>query len=123
MRLVGPSLLPLLWPSQPLPAAHPLARCPPPRCVRDDLPEGVRSTDDLLIGTIEPDDVPACIDILVEAFYKDILTLAKDEFRCAGVRQCLLRSRFARDCRRCSRCRTRLAARRSSPCCARRSPG
>lgn len=53
--------------------------------VRDDLPAPLRAEacdDDILIGTIEPGDLPRCIDILMEAFYKDILTLAADEFRC-----------------------------------------
>ena len=52
--------------------------------MRDDLPQSVRSsvvTDELLLGTVEPQDLPECIDLMTAAFYKDILTLASDEFR------------------------------------------
>ena len=58
------------------------ARCAAPRCVRDDvtvrpefaLPSGLR------VGTLEPDDLPHCITVLLECFYKDTLTLAESEF-------------------------------------------
>lgn len=58
------------------------ARCAAPRCVRDDvtvrpefaLPNGLR------VGTLEPDDLPHCITVLLECFYKDTLTLAEAEF-------------------------------------------
>ena len=58
------------------------ARCAAPRCVRDDvtvrpefaLPSGLR------VGTLEPDDLPHCITVLLECFYKDTLTLAEAEF-------------------------------------------
>lgn len=55
-----------------------------PLCVRDDLDEGLtppgfdRSA--FTFGTVEPHDLPAVIDVLMDGFYKDILTLAKDEF-------------------------------------------
>ena len=58
------------------------ARCAAPCCVRDDvtvrpefgLPSGLR------VGTLEPDDLPHCITVLLECFYKDTLTLAESEF-------------------------------------------
>jgi ribosomal protein S18 acetylase RimI-like enzyme len=31
-------------------------------------------------GTIEPADLPACVNVLMDGFYKDMLTLAADEF-------------------------------------------
>ena len=49
--------------------------------VRDDGPafaEFDRST--FRFGTVEPDDFPECVSVLMDGFYKDILTLAKDEF-------------------------------------------
>lgn len=66
-------------------------------CVYDDLdqlslPSLDRST--FLIGTIEPNDLPNCVSVLMDGFYKDILTLAKDEFTeeemetCACVPAC-----------------------------------
>ena len=63
-------------------AARPRARCAAPCCVRDDvtvspeitLPSGLR------VGTLEPDDLPHCIEVLLECFYKDTLTLAEAEF-------------------------------------------
>ena len=63
-------------------AAPTHARCAAPRCVRDDvtvspelaLPSGLR------VGTLEPDDLPHCITVLLECFYKDTLTLAEAEF-------------------------------------------
>lgn len=63
--------------------AAPAPRCPPARCVRDDvgtladrvgLPAGLR------VGTIEPRDIPDCITLLLECFYKDTLTLAEADF-------------------------------------------
>ena len=68
-------------------AAVPPPRCAAPRCVRDDLPAAVRqdlaalcNAGNLQIGTVEPSDMPACIDILMDSFYKDMLTLAAGEF-------------------------------------------
>ena len=55
-----------------------------PRCVRDDAYELIElpkvDSEAFLLGTAEPSDMPACIDCLMDGFYKDILTLAKDEF-------------------------------------------
>ena len=62
--------------------APPHARCAAPRCVRDDItvsPELVLPTG-LRVGTLEPDDLPHCITVLLECFYKDTLTLAEAEF-------------------------------------------
>ena len=57
-------------------------RCAPPCCVRDEVPTALhKGSEELCIGTVEPADMPACIAILMDAFYKDILTLASDEFR------------------------------------------
>lgn len=56
------------------------------RCVRDDFfdthMQAIPSLDtsEFLIGTAEWTDLPSCIGCLMDGFYKDILTLAKDEF-------------------------------------------
>ena len=68
----------------PVDFARVVPRSPAPRCVRDDidaslLPVGFNRTP-FTFGTIEQADLPACIDVLMDGFYKDILTLAKDEF-------------------------------------------
>ena len=60
------------------------ARARPPMAVRDDADASIcggrvdRAA--FRFGTAEPADLPACVSVLMEAFYKDILTLAKDEF-------------------------------------------
>ena len=63
-------------------SAPPRAR--PPLCVRDDLderltPPGFDRTA-FTFGTVEQRDLPAVINVLMDGFYKDRLTLAKDEF-------------------------------------------
>lgn len=63
--------------------AAPAPRCPAARCVRDDvgaLAERVGLPAGLRVGTIEPQDLPDCITVLLECFYKDTLTLAEAEF-------------------------------------------
>ena len=67
--------------------AHPVSalahRCAPPRCVREDFDAQLLPNVDLTsfrLGSVERADVPACVDVLMDGFYKDILTLAKDEF-------------------------------------------
>ena len=58
-------------------------RISPVRCVRDDMsptlaPEVDRSA--YVFGTVEPHDMSSCIEVLMQGFYKDILTLAANEF-------------------------------------------
>jgi ribosomal protein S18 acetylase RimI-like enzyme len=62
-------------------------RCGPPACVRDDmraclgvelgapLDDGAR----FLFGTAEPDDLPACVAVLMDGFYRDLVTIAADD--------------------------------------------
>ena len=53
------------------------------RCVRDELPASLTPDIDrgkFVVGTPEPGDVPEVIDVLMDGFYKDVLTIAGDEF-------------------------------------------
>ena len=53
------------------------------RCVRDELPAAYAPDVDrgtFILGTPEPGDMPEVIDVLMDGFYKDVLTLAADEF-------------------------------------------
>lgn len=68
-----------------LPQPAGIARARTPLCVRDDaqaLREHLPGIDSskLLLGTVEPSDMPACVECLMDGFYRDILTIAKDEF-------------------------------------------
>lgn len=64
---------------------HPPSRSRPPVCVREDASELLQQIPDIdasryRLGTAEAADVPACVQCLMDGFYKDILTLAKEEF-------------------------------------------
>ena len=65
-----------------LPTAAP--RQPAPRCFNEDTPEHVSRLSlfppSLRLVTPESADLPACVDVLMECFYKDALTLASAEF-------------------------------------------
>ena len=65
-----------------LPTAAP--RQPAPVCFNEDTPEHVSRLSlfppSLRLVTPESDDLPACVDVLMECFYKDALTLASAEF-------------------------------------------
>ena len=53
------------------------------RCVRDEVPQAFAPDVDrgpFILGTPEPGDMPEVIDVLMDGFYKDVLTLAADEF-------------------------------------------
>jgi len=65
-----------------LAVASVVPRAPPPVCVRDDARELRLPLDQsvYLLGTPETRDVPACVDCLMDGFYKDMLTLAAGEF-------------------------------------------
>ena len=74
MRLISS-----LW--QPAHVTHP--RVGPIVLVRDDVDTSICASLDrsaFRVGTVEPGDLPACVDVLMCGFYKDILTLARAEF-------------------------------------------
>lgn len=58
--------------------ASPRAR--PAVLVRDDGPAAIFDPAVFRFGTVEPDEFPECVSVLMDGFYKDILTLAKDDF-------------------------------------------
>ena len=74
-------LLPLLGP--PWSPGRAPERCRP-RMVREDvaLPPHISAelSSDLRLGSVEEVDIPACVDVLMECFYKDALTLASEQF-------------------------------------------
>lgn len=60
-------------------------RCVAPVCVRDEWDASLIALPRLddsafLLGTAEQTDLPACVDVLMDGFYKDMLTLATEEF-------------------------------------------
>ena len=63
-----------------MPTPPPAPRCAPPCCLRSDLSSPLPLPEQLRIGTVESADLEPCIDVLVECFYKDALTLAAEEF-------------------------------------------
>ena len=76
MRLLVP-VVSLLHGSAPSPRASPI------RCVRDDMSPTLAPNVDrsaYIFGTVEPRDINSCIEVLMQGFYKDILTLAANEF-------------------------------------------
>ena len=53
------------------------------KLVRDDLSPNFATSFDretFAVGTVEPQDLPSCVAVLMDGFYKDVLTLAADEF-------------------------------------------
>ena len=60
-----------------------ISRARPPLLVREDIDDSLCTAVDrtaFKFGTVEQSDLPECVTVLMDGFYKDILTLARDEF-------------------------------------------